>query len=69
VTRTYKESEASAVQQLLVVLARRQSVLRRLRRDVQLQAWLRIWLYVHVPLTLAAIAAVVVHILVTFLYF
>jgi hypothetical protein len=69
VPRSYRESEAAAAQILMIAMARRQSVLRRIRRDVQLQSWLRVWLYVHVPLTLATIAALLVHILSTFIYF
>jgi hypothetical protein len=43
-------------------------VLRRIRRDIQLQGWLKAWLYVHVPLTFATIVALLVHILTSFLY-
>jgi hypothetical protein len=32
------------------------------------QGWLRLWLYVHVPLTLALLAALIAHILTTFMY-
>jgi hypothetical protein len=69
VTRTYRASGTAAMQTLVVALARRQTLLRRIRRDIQLQSWLRIWLYVHVPLTFATIAALLVHILSTFVYF
>lgn len=63
----YRQSEAAALQQLVVTLSRRQSVLRRVRRDVQLQGWLKIWLYAHIPLTVAALGTLFVHILTTFL--
>ncbi len=66
--RAYRQSEAAALQQLIVTLSRRQSVLRRIRRDVQLQGWLKIWLYAHIPLTMAALGTLFVHILTTFLY-
>jgi hypothetical protein len=66
--RAYRQTEAAALQQLIVILSRRQSVLRRIRRDVQLQGWLKIWLYAHVPLTMAALGTLFVHILTTFLY-
>ena len=69
IAQTYRASGTAAMQTLVVALARRQTLLRRIRRDIQLQGWLKIWLYVHVPLTFAAIAAVIVHIVSIFLYF
>jgi len=66
--RAAKGAEAANLQQLIVVLCRRQAVLRRIRRDVRLYGWLKIWLYFHVPLTIALLAALVLHILVTFFY-
>ena len=69
IAQTYRASGTAAMQSLVVALARRQTLLRRIRRDIQLQGWLRIWLYLHVPLTLATIAALIVHIVSTFLYF
>jgi hypothetical protein len=68
VPRADKRSEAANLQALVLVLCRRQAVLRRIRRDIRLHAWLKIWLYVHVPLTVALIVALIVHILTTFLY-
>ena len=56
------------LQALVAVLCRRQAVLRRIRRDVRLQGWLRLWLHVHVPLTFALLAALIGHILTTFMY-
>jgi hypothetical protein len=63
-----RRTEAGNLQALIVLLCRRQAVLRRIRRDIQLQGWLRLWLYVHVPLTFALLAALIVHILSTFMY-
>jgi hypothetical protein len=40
----------------------------RLRREAQLAALLRVWLYVHVPLACALLAALLVHIVSVFLY-
>jgi hypothetical protein len=68
VPRTEKRAEAANLQALVLVLSQRQKILRRIRRDVQLQGLLKIWLYLHVPLTLALIAALVVHILTSFMY-
>ncbi len=66
--RATKRTEAANLQDLLAVLTRRQAVLRRIRQDIRLQAALKIWLYIHVPLTIALLGALVVHIVVTFLY-
>jgi hypothetical protein len=68
VPRADKRAEAANLQALVLLLCRRQTVLRRIRRDIQLQSWLKIWLYLHVPLTFAALAALIVHILTSFLY-
>ena len=66
--RTEKRAEAAVLQSLVTVLCRRQMILRRIRRDIRLTGWLRLWLYVHVPLSIALIGALTAHILVTFVY-
>ncbi|MET0497354.1 MAG: hypothetical protein ABW106_03665 [Steroidobacteraceae bacterium] len=66
--RAEKGTEAANLQQLIVFLCRRQAVVRRIRRDVRLSGWLKIWLYFHVPMTLALLFALVLHIVVTFFY-
>lgn len=66
--RAEKGAEAANLQQLIVLLCRRQAVLRRIRRDIRLRGWLKIWLYFHVPMTLALLVALALHIIVTFLY-
>lgn len=68
ITRADRRAEVNYLQELLAVLCRRQSVLRRLRADIRLQGLLKAWLYVHVPLTFATLAALVAHIVSTFVY-
>jgi hypothetical protein len=68
VSRAARRGEPATLQALVAVLCRRQAVLRRIRRDIRLHAWLRLWLYVHVPLTFALLVALVAHILTTFMY-
>ncbi len=68
VPRADKASEAANLQALVTLLCRRQTILRRLREDIRLQGWLKVWLYVHVPLTVALLGALAVHILTTFFY-
>ena len=53
---------------LLSVVATRRNQLRRLRRDAQIRGWLEIWLYVHVPVTLALIGTLIAHVVSVFLY-
>jgi hypothetical protein len=68
VPQAAKRAEAANLQALIVLLCRRQAVLRRIRRDIRLYAWIRLWLYIHVPLTFALLAALIVHIMTTFMY-
>jgi hypothetical protein len=68
VPRANKRTEAADLQALLSLLSRRQAILRRLRRDVRLQGGLKIWLFVHVPVTVGLLAALIAHIVVTFVY-
>ena len=63
-----RDSEVQALQELLSVMGRRQNVVRRLARDVQLDGLLRIWLYLHVPLTVVLLFALTIHVASVFLY-
>lgn len=50
------------------LLERRKAQLDRLRRHMRLKAFLEVWLYVHVPATIALLAALVAHIISVFFY-
>jgi len=50
------------------LLIRKQAALTRLRRHLKLKGLLEVWLYVHVPLTFALIAALSAHIVSVFFY-
>ena len=50
------------------LLERKEAALSRIRRHLQLKALLEVWLYVHVPLTFALIAALFAHIFSVFFY-
>jgi hypothetical protein len=52
-----------------VLLSQKVEFLRRLRRDIQYKAIMDIWLYVHVPVTFALLAALTAHIISVFFYF
>ena len=50
------------------LLGRKRAILARTRKHLQLKSMLEIWLYLHVPLTFALIAALVAHIVSVFFY-
>ena len=68
IPRAEKSEETAKLQQLLLLLCRRQVIVRRIRRDIRLQGWLKLWLYFHVRVTAALFVALAVHIVSTFLY-
>ena len=50
------------------LLERKKAMLARLRQHLRLKAMLELWLYIHVPLTVALIAALTAHIVSVFFY-
>lgn len=56
------------VRKLISLLGKKQTLLSTLRRDVQFKAMLEIWLYFHVPLSFALLAALVAHVISVFYY-
>lgn len=53
---------------VIELLALKQAKLVRIRRDIRYQALLDLWVIFHVPLSFAALAAVLIHIFVVFYY-
>mgnify|MGYP001824242138 FL=1 len=68
VPRTSKVAETELLEELLELFCRRQAVLRRIAHDIRLHGRIRFWLLIHVPLTVGLIAALIVHIVTTFIY-
>ncbi len=60
--------DASAANRLITLLSRKVVHLDRARRDVRYKAIMDIWLYVHVPMTFALLAALTAHIVSVFFY-
>lgn len=56
------------LQTLLELAGQKSVLLERLRRETQLSALMRFWLYIHVPLCCALLAALVAHVLTVFFY-
>jgi len=65
---TQRQREADTLNALLAGFGRRQTVLKVLRREARLRAWLRVWLYLHVPVTVALLGALTVHVVSVFVY-
>jgi hypothetical protein len=53
---------------LLGLMTRRHDLVQRLRGDVRYHALMKAWLYLHVPLSIALLAALVIHVIVVFFY-
>jgi hypothetical protein len=66
--KTLRGAEARISQQLYALMVRKQELVARARRAVALKARLDVWLYVHVPLSIALFAALVAHIVSVFFY-
>jgi len=61
-------SQAEGFRALMGLLARKEELLSRARRDVRYKALLDIWLFFHVPLSFALLGALIAHIVSVFFY-
>jgi len=50
------------------LLRNKRKLLRQIREDLRLQAGMELWLYVHVPLSIGLLVALITHIVVVFMY-
>ncbi|MFL0804637.1 MAG: hypothetical protein K6L81_13030 [Agarilytica sp.] len=66
--RARKQGQPAILQQILSILCRRQALLRRIRKDIQLQSLMKVWLLFHIPLSVALFFALGIHILSVFYY-
>jgi hypothetical protein len=55
-------------QQLVLAMTRKSALLERARRHLRLNALLQVWLYVHVPLSFALLAALIAHVFSVFYF-
>jgi hypothetical protein len=56
------------LQQIEFLLERKEAALAQARRHIRMKTQLELWLYVHVPVTIALLAALLAHIISVFLY-
>ncbi len=68
VGKSLRGNEARINQQLYTVLLRKQELIARSRRDVAYKARLELWLFFHVPLSIALLAALTAHVVSVFFY-
>ena len=61
-------SSDAAIDRVEKLLIRRKAQLDRLRRQMRLRAMLEVWLYLHIPATIALLAALTAHIISVFYY-
>lgn len=67
-SRATDADSLAQIGELSALLRNKRQLLRQISKDLQLQASMEIWLYFHVPLTAALLAALAAHILTVFLY-
>ena len=66
--RTKDGAEAATLDALVNLLQQKSVTLTKIRRHIRLRALLEVWLYVHVPMTFALLAALIAHIVSVFFY-
>ena len=67
-SQTSHREQSELLREVASQLGARGRLLRRIRRDIQIQGFLRVWLYVHVPIAVACLAALIAHVVSVFLY-
>jgi hypothetical protein len=66
--RAFKGEQAQKLHELYDVMLRKQKLVARARRDIRYKALMDLWLYFHVPLTFALLAALIAHVISVFYY-
>lgn len=68
VAETQADIARAPLDKVIALLGRKLAMLSRVRKHLRYKALLEIWLYVHIPLTFALIAALIAHIVSVFFY-
>lgn len=66
--RQATDVELQMLDRMEELLQRKAAALAQVRRHLQIRAWLSVWLSVHVPTTIALIAAITAHVFSVFIY-
>lgn len=67
-SQSQSDKQTDSLRRLIDLMTRKKGLASRVARDIQLQALMEIWLYVHVPLTIALLAALTAHIVSVLFY-
>ena len=62
------DKQGEAMRALIDLISRKKGLATKVARDMQYQAMMEIWLYIHVPLSFALLAALIAHITSSFFY-
>ncbi|MDE2257031.1 MAG: hypothetical protein KGK05_04640, partial [Xanthomonadaceae bacterium] len=62
------DKQGEAMRALIDLISRKKGLATKVARDIQYQAMMEIWLYIHVPLSFALLAALIAHIVSSFFY-
>lgn len=62
------DKQGEAMRKLIDLISRKKGLATKVARDMQYQAMMEIWLYIHVPLSFALLAALIGHIVSSFFY-
>jgi hypothetical protein len=62
------DKQGEAMRKLIDLISRKKSLATKVARDIQFQAMMEIWLYFHVPISFALLAALIAHIVSSFFY-
>ncbi len=65
---TEQDSNVKYIVELLNIVSRRSSLIEKINLDIQYHSLLSLWLYFHVPLSFALLAALMTHIVTVFFY-
>jgi len=62
------DKQGEGMRKLIDLISRKKGLATKVARDMQYQAMMEIWLYIHVPISFALLAALTAHIVASFFY-
>ncbi len=65
---TREQDPYTRLQALIDLISRKRSLAYQLREDIRMQTLMRVWVYLHIPLTFTLLAALTAHIVSVFIY-